>query len=200
MARAVDFESTKKNTAKGDCAAKRVRLTASRPYRGEIPSINRSTWACVSLKENPWVPSARFETANSRPRISASVSRTTSDSSMTKISFIQLSAAIRGGTHRLCNRHVNEKSGSFSNCTFNGDETAVLLNDLMGHRETQSTAFIFTRKERVENVLQIVFGNSYACVPDFNLDKFADGICPSPGNRTRGNAERTTFLHCLDCV
>ena len=101
---------------------------------------------------------------------------------MTKIRFIQLSAAIRGGAHRLCNRHVNEKSGSFSNCAFNGDETAVFLNDLMGYGQTQSTAFIFTREERVENVLQIVFRNAYARVANFNLDKLADGICSTPGN------------------
>src|SRR5690349_24295309 len=42
MARVADFESSKKSTANGNCAAKRVRLRASNPYRGEIPSINRS--------------------------------------------------------------------------------------------------------------------------------------------------------------
>src|SRR5512144_2855575 len=176
MARAVDFESTKKSTANGNCAAKRVRLAASRPYRGEIPSINGSTWDCASLKENPWVPSARFETANSRPRISASVSRTTSDSSMTKIRFIQLSAAIRGGAHRFSNRHVNKKSGSLSNRTFNGNETVVFLHDLVGYRQTQSTTFIFAREERIENSLQIFLRNTNASVTNLNLDVFSNKL------------------------
>jgi hypothetical protein len=43
-------------------------------------------------------------------------------------------AKIARWSARLADRNVNEKCGSFSDCTFDGDETAVLLHDLVRHR------------------------------------------------------------------
>ncbi len=134
MLRAIDLDSTKNRTANGNCAAKRKRAAICEPHRGVTPKIKRSTSSRVSARGNPLEPNGRLTTANSLPRMRASVSRTTSDSSMTKIRFIHLSPKIRGRADRLANRDVNEKRRPLSHGTLDGNETAMFLHDLMRHR------------------------------------------------------------------
>src|SRR5581483_1489360 len=198
ISRAVVFESTRNRTAKGSWDAKRTRLAASRPCCGETPRISRSTGSWASANENACAPSVRFETANSRPRISARVSLTTSDSSMIKIRFIHLSAAVGcGRTHRLAHRNVDEKRRALADRAFHGDKAAVLLHDLMRHRQPQTTALIFAGKKWIKNMLQVCFGDSDTCVAHLDLNKLAGRLGPMPGDGTSRNTYRSTLLHGL---
>ena len=109
IAFATDFESTRKRTAKGARAANRNSADDSTPIVGVSPMINRSTSVSESEKENAPLLCGRFTTTNSRPKMRASVSRMTSDSSMTKIRFIGVSAPVVCLANRLTDRQIYEK-------------------------------------------------------------------------------------------
>src|SRR5262245_33095311 len=178
MARAADLESTSNRRAKGNRAATLTMRATSDPCFGETPRIIRSHSSWMSGPCTLLFPSARLETTNSRPRMSANVSRTTSDSSMTKIRFIRVGVAIDYRPCGLADRHVDKKSGSFSDLAFDGDEPAVFLNDLMRHCKSQTAPFILAGKERVKNMLRILCRNADPGVANFHLHKLAGGLGP----------------------
>src|SRR6266545_4599538 len=162
--------------------------------------ISRSNSSCISESARPFVPSGRLETTNSRPRMRARVSRTTSDSSMTKIRFIRVSAAVRQRACRLADGRMDKERCPLSDLTFHRDEAAMFLHDLMGHRQTQPATFILASEKRIKNMLQVLFGYADAGIANFNLHKIPRGFCSISRDGTRCNADRSTFLHGLDRV
>src|SRR5437879_1910046 len=52
------------------------------------------------------------------------------------------------------------------------DRATVGLHDTLRHPQPQACALlVFCRKERLEDVRQVLFGNALACIPDLNVHR-----------------------------
>src|SRR2546425_2924860 len=115
-------------------------------------------------------------TTKSRPRIKANVSRTARDSSTTRIFFIELRMSpyfLRSWTVK---RQVDEESGSPTHLTLDQDIAAVLLDNLVRNGKPQTHPFFFCSEEGIEDVLEILFRNSHAGIPNADLNKLVGAI------------------------
>src|SRR4030095_4617563 len=173
IALAADFESTRKRTEKGALSANLNRLEGSFPIAGVTPRIKRSTSRSVSANEKTPFPKGLFATTNSRPKIRARVSRTTSDSSMTKIRFACMSAPVAYLTNRLTSWQIYTKCCSNAGFTLNRDVSSMFLDNLMRNRKPQAAALVFAGKKWIEDMIQVLRWYPYPCIADFNLDELA---------------------------
>jgi hypothetical protein len=66
---------------------------------------------------------------------------------------------------------VDKERGSLPDFAFNGNISAMLLDDLVRDRKSQTAPLVFAGKKRIEYVFEILVRDTDASIPDFNLYK-----------------------------